>query len=44
MVGTNYRLIVFLFGTVYGILSLISYSVLLCVGGILRRMSLSISS
>lgn len=42
MVGTNYTPVAFLFGTVYGILSLINYSVLLCEGGIIRRMSLSV--
>ena len=47
MVGTNYKPVAFLFGTVYLILCtvyLINYSVLLCEGSgsIIRRMSLSV--
>ena len=45
MVGTNYKPVAFLFGTVYLILCtvyLINYSVLLGEGSIIRRMSLSV--
>ena len=45
MVGTNYKPVAFLFGTVYLILCtvyLINYSVLLLEGSIIRRMSLSV--